>query len=251
MTYLEDDLIPLSALQHLLFCERQCALIHLEREWVENRLTTEGNLLHKNAHSAKAKTRDGVRTTRSLPLRSFQLGLSGQADIVEWRPPADLGDRQADQTLAQFLASSRSSGLTDWTITPIEYKRGKPKHNDCDRVQLCAQAMCLEEMLNTSILCGQIFYGTQRRRFDVEFDNELRATTSRAAARLHQLITSRVTPPAVYEKKCESCSLIGVCLPRVTQQQRSVKQFLARQITNNLNEDATAEPFKADRQEPS
>jgi CRISPR-associated exonuclease Cas4 len=216
MNYSEDDLLPLSALQHLLFCERQCALIHIERIWVENRLTTEGQILHRNAHEGKPKTRDGVRITRGLPLRSFTLGVSGQADVVEWRPPPQVSDRQADRTLAEFLQSERSQRLPGWTVTPIEYKRGKPKANDCDRVQLCAQAICLEEMLGIEIGEGQIFYGQHRRRFDVEFDSALRETTHSATKRLHAMIASGRTPPAIREKKCDSCSLISLCLPDVT-----------------------------------
>lgn len=174
MTYPESDLIPLSALQHLLFCERQCALIHVERVWVENRWTAEGRILHRNAHDAKPRTRDGVRITHGLPLRSFELGVTGQADVVEWRPPSGVSDHGADRTLAELIQSARFERLAGWSITPIEYKRGRPKSNDCDRVQLCAQAICLEEMLGVNIACGQLFYGRKRRRFDVPLDEPLR-----------------------------------------------------------------------------
>ena len=236
MTYPESDLIPLSALQHLLFCERQCALIHLERVWVENRLTAEGRILHRNAHQGKPRTRDGVRIKRGLPLRSFELGLSGQADVVEWRPPAEFSDRQADRTLAGMLRADHARGLPGWTVTPIEYKRGRPKSNDCDRVQLCAQAICLEEMLGVTIPAGQLFYGEKRRRFDVAFDDKLRETTRRAAARLHELMESGLTPPAVREKKCDSCSLIEVCLPDATTGRRSAKRFFERELANLLSD---------------
>lgn len=234
MPYAESDLLPLSALQHLVFCERQCALIHVERVWVENRWTAEGRILHRNAHEGKPKTRDGVRITRGLPLRNFELGVTGQADVVEWRPPAGLSDRQADRTLAEFLQAERAGGLAGWTITPVEYKRGRPKSTDCDRVQLCAQALCLEEMLGATIESGQLFYGRKRRRFDITFDEELRTTTRLAALRLHELVASGLTPPAVREKKCDTCSLFSVCLPDVTEGRRSAKRFLDRQLSSAM-----------------
>src|SRR5690606_12374216 len=112
-------------------------------------------------------------------LRSLELGVTGQADVIEWRPPDGLTDRQADRTLAEVLHAQRTDGLANWTVTPIEYKRGRPKTNDCDRVQLCAQAICLEEMLGIEIAGGQLFYGTKRRRFDVAFGEALRGTTRR------------------------------------------------------------------------
>jgi CRISPR-associated exonuclease Cas4 len=152
----EDDLLPISALQHLLFCPRQCALIHLERQWAENRLTIEGQRLHKKADAGKAERRlgvvkgnragsdahgDGVRTERAILLRSLQLGLFGKADVVEF-----------------VTVDGRT------TVRPVEYKRGKPKKDRSDVVQLCAQAMCLEEMLGVVIPVGAIFYGVTRRR---------------------------------------------------------------------------------------
>ena len=237
MPYPESDLVPVSALQHLLFCERQCALIHLERVWVENRFTAEGQVLHRNAHEGPAKTRDGVRITRGLPLRSLELGLSGQADVVEWRPPDDLEDRQADRTLARRLADDRALGLTGWTVTPIEYKRGRPKSNDCDRVQLCAQAICLEEMLGVDVPAGQLFYGRKRRRFDVEFDDSLRETTRRAAERVQELFQSGVTPRAFREKKCDTCSLLSVCLPDAMRPRRSAREYFNRHLTTHLSSD--------------
>lgn len=233
MPFSESDLVPLSALQHLLFCERQCALIHLERVWVENRFTAEGKVLHHNAHEGPPKTRDGVRITRGLPLRSLELGLSGQADVVEWRPPADMRDRHADRTLAKWLAEDRSQGLPGWTVTPVEYKRGRPKLNDCDRVQLCAQAICLEEMLLIEIPHGQLFYGRNRRRFDVDFDESLRETTRRAAERVQELFRRGVTPRAVREKKCDTCSLLSVCLPDAMRR-RSAREYLTRHLTTHL-----------------
>ena len=229
MTYPEDDLIPISALQHLLFCERQCALIHLERVWVENLLTAQGRVLHEKAHDGKPDTRDGVRTTRGLAVRSLRLGISGQCDVVTFRPPEGVSLKQTGRTMAQLIRGSPPESLREWTITPVEYKRGRPKKNDCDRVQLCAQAICLEEMLGVVIPRGELFYGQKRRRVSVELDDVLRTTTERAAARLHELFESGVTPTAVREKKCDTCSLLPVCLPDAMSR-RSAQKYIDRQF---------------------
>lgn len=186
--FTEDALLPLSALQHLLFCERQCALIHVEQVWAENRLTAEGRLAHDKVHTAGHETREGVRTARDLALRSLHLGLIGKADVVEFRAGVPY---------------------------PVEHKHGLPKKNNCDKVQLCAQAMCLEEMLGVSVPEGSLFYGTTRRRVVVPLTPELRRETEAAAVRLHELIESGTTPPAVYEKaRCDRCSLLDLCEPR-------------------------------------
>lgn len=202
MVYDENDLLPLSALQHLMFCERQCALIHIEKVWEENRLTAEGRVMHERAHDGGSETRGAVRTARGLRIRSLRLGLIGQADVVEFPrggPPF-----------------------------PIEYKRGKPKSNRCDEVQLCAQAMCLEEMLSVEISDGALFYGQPRRRTDVVFDVGLRVLTENTAKRLHELIKGGITPMAVYEKKCDACSLYDLCKPKTTGQGLSAQTYLAR-----------------------
>jgi CRISPR-associated exonuclease Cas4 len=171
--FCEDDLLPLSALQHLMFCERQCALIHVEQVWADNRLTVEGTHLHRKADSGEAESRGDVRTTRGVPLRSLRLGLIGKADVVE-------------------LHRMHSGGKEKWLPFPVEYKRGKPKPDRSDEVQLCAQALCLEEMLGVEIATGALFYGTTRRREDVAFDHELRAETESAAARLHASRNAKV-----------------------------------------------------------
>ena len=187
MPYAESDLLPISALQHLLFCPRQCALIHNEQLWAENHLTAQGQVLHQKAHEPKHESRPGIRITRSLYLSSRALGLRGIADIVEFH--------------------------RDGTIVPVEYKRGKPKANDCDRIQLCAQALCLEEMLDRPVPTGALFYGAKRRRTPVAFDDTLRQTTRDACSRLHALIVSGLTPTAIREPKCDACSLLELCLP--------------------------------------
>jgi len=217
-SFLEDDLLPISALQHLLFCERQCALIHIEGLWAENRLTVEGRHLHDRAHEGTVETRGTVRIARGLPLRSFRLGLVGRADVVEFHAAA--GDPSVPQPF------------------PVEYKRGKPKRHDADRVQLCAQALCLEEMLETPVLNGALFYGRTRRRLEVAFDTQLRTLTEDTARRLHALIAEGRTPRAARERKCESCSLLHLCLPEAMGPRRSASRYLARSLAAVLSETA-------------
>lgn len=200
----EADLLPLSALQHLVFCERQCALIHLEQQWEENRLTTEGRVLHERVDEPNVENRPGLRIVRALKIRSLRLGISGQADVVEFHRIAD-GTREG-------VRLPRAEGR--WQPFPVEYKRGKPKTDLCDEVQLCAQAMCLEEMLGAPIPAGALFYGAPRRRSDIQIDESLRAETERRCVRLHDMIESRVTPPAFYTKRCDSCSLLDICKPK-------------------------------------
>ncbi|NTV30062.1 MAG: CRISPR-associated protein Cas4 [Candidatus Omnitrophica bacterium] len=202
----EDDLLPISALQHLAFCPRQCALIHIEQAWAENVFTAEGRVMHDKAHDDDAvETRDGVRIERGMSLRSLALGLIGKADVVEFHRPAD--------------------GKV-WTPFPVEYKRGKPKADNCDRVQLCAQALCLEEMLAVDVPAGALFYGKTRRREDVAFDAALRVETSDMTRRLHEFVRAGVTPSAVYDVKCEACSLIALCRPRAMERRLSVEAYL-------------------------
>jgi CRISPR-associated exonuclease Cas4 len=204
MAFDEDHLLPISALQHLLFCSRQCVLIHLERLWEENVLTAEGRIAHDKVDTGGAETRAGRKTVFGLALRSLRLGLIGKADMVEFSRPA-AGKIRA---------------------FPVEHKHGRPKQKDCDRVQLCAQAMCLEEMLGIEVAEGALFYGKTRRREDVIFDARLRRLTEETAARLHELIDAGKTPPAEYAKKCKSCSLIEFCLPKVSSAGRSVERYL-------------------------
>ena len=183
-----DDALPLSGLQHLAFCPRQWALIHLEQAWAENRLTAEGRLLHERADLPGQSRRANLRTVRGMLLHSLRLRLTGRADIIEFRPDP----------------------------FPVEYKRGKRKPTDCDLVQLCAQALCLEEMLGVSVPAGAIFYGEPRRRIDVEFTVGLRARTEELAVTMHRLYTAHETPLALPGKHCNRCSLRDVCLPQGT-----------------------------------
>ncbi len=217
--FTEDQLLPISALQHLLFCERQCALIHIEQVWADNQFTAEGNLLHERTHEGPDESRPGVRITRALPVRSLELGLSGQCDVVEFH----LGSAGAPPAL-------ESASLSSSRIALVEYKRGKPKAHAADEVQLCAQALCLEEMLGCPIAGGALFYGKRRRQTPVIFDETLRALTRDSARRLHQLFAARITPPAVREKKCESCSLLDLCLPDALRLRTSVASWFAARV---------------------
>lgn len=203
-----DDLIQLSSLQHYAFCPRQCALIHVEQAWAENRLTAEGRIMHEHVHEEGDESRGDVRIERGVSLRSLRLGLIGKADIVEYH-------RQDDGT---------------WQAFPVEYKRGKPKPDHSDKIQLCAQALCLEEMLSASIPTGALFYGKTRRRLDVDFDEALRQETEAAAIKTHELIDAGITPAPVYSKRCESCSLVAECMPKTIQKKRSVESYLKRML---------------------
>lgn len=202
--YDESDYIMLSALQHYQFCPRQCALIHIEQQWVENLFTAQGKVLHERADSNKSEWQGDVRIVRSLPICSRRYGLSGQADVVEFQP--------------------------DGRVYPVEYKRGKPKSDRCDEVQLCAQALCLEEMLQLRIDLGALYYGQKRRRTEVTFDAPLRALTAQVIDQTHRLVQSQKTPRAEYAKKCESCSLLSSCLPKSCGAAGSVSRYLERQL---------------------
>ncbi len=198
----DDDALPISGLQHLAFCPRQWALIHLEQVWVENVRTAEGRLLHERADLPGETRRASVRTVRGMWLRSERLHLTGRADIVEFRPEP----------------------------YPVEYKRGKSKPNDCDTVQLCAQALCLEEMLGASIERGAIFYGNPRRRLEIDFTLELRSRTEALAATMHRLYRSRETPLATPGPYCRNCSLVDVCLPEATSHEDDAARWVALQL---------------------
>ena len=209
--YSESDLLPLSGLQHLAFCPRQCALIHIEGAWSENRLTAEGRVMHKRVDEREHETRGDVRREYGLRIRSLALGLIGVADTVEFR----------------------QEGGT-WRPFPVEHKRGKSKgDNPCDRVQLCAQAICLEEMCNCAIPAGALFYGETRQREDVGFDPALRDLTADLARRFHDLVAGGVTPPPVYGPYCRSCSLLSDCRPRLVANRRSAAAYLHRMLTSD------------------
>jgi CRISPR-associated exonuclease Cas4 len=206
--YEDTDLLMISALQHLLFCPRQCALIHIEQVWAENRYTMEGQFLHERVHNEQAENRKAFRIEYGMPLRSRKLGLIGKADVVE----------------IEYTDDSRKQIKR---MTPVEYKRGKPKVHNADNVQLCAQALCLEEMLNIQVADGLIYYGKKRRRTFVEFTPALKQETAETARKLHELFDGKKTPPPEFSEKCSLCSLYDFCMPEKVK--KSVHRYLEKQ----------------------
>ena len=195
-----DNPIPISALQHAVYCLRQAALIHIERVWAENRFTAEGRVLHNVVHEAGSRKSRGVRRVNALPLACQRLNIAGVADVVEFHP-----DPNGEITF------------------PIEYKRGKPKLHRADEVQLCAQALCLEEMTGRPLPEGALFYGETKRRVVIPFDAELRKLTEETARAFGVLVTEGRTPPPFWKaSRCRACSLIELCRP-----QAMVKSALA------------------------
>ncbi len=219
--FLEEDLLPLSLLADLLFCERRAALHQIERAWEDNLFTVEGTHLHKKVDDdLPVESRGDVRISRGLMLRSLRMGLIGKADVVEFHR---LGDESG-------IYLERGAGL--WGPYPVDYKRGRMRREKGFEIQLCAQALCLEEMLHCPVPEGALFYGKNRRRQVVSFDEQLRRETEEAAARLHALVRSGRTPPARYAKKCESCSLINLCMPKVTGVRKNVGRYLSRVLAD-------------------
>jgi CRISPR-associated exonuclease Cas4 len=205
----DDDFLPLSALQHYLFCPRQCALIHVEQAWAENSFTAEGRVLHEATSELGAEMRRGVRVVTSMPLVSRRLGVSGIADLVELHAAAG----------------------GSWRPFPVEYKRGKPKAHRADEVQLCAQAMALEEMFGVELSEGALFYGEHRRRTAIVLDETLRALTMDVASAARAMVRSGLTPPPIYSKaKCGRCSLLDLCQPKRLVRRQSASVWLAREL---------------------
>lgn len=215
--YAEDDYFQLSALQHYLFCPRQCALAYLELTWIENLFTAEGRILHERVHEAKKEKRNELIRARGLWLSSSLLGISGQADLVEFI-----------QSDVQSVGCSLPGYKGKWLVYPVEYKRGRPKKDFSDEVQLCAQAMCLEEMLDVAVPEGALFYGRQKQRKQVLFDDQLRQLTRQTCLKIHELFKTRQTPPAEYSKKCISCSLLEICMPKKCQKSSRVQNYIKK-----------------------
>lgn len=205
----EDDLLPLSGIQHFAFCERQWGLIHIENQWIENILTVEGKLLHQKVDDPFSDdSRGEVKTIRSVPLVSRRLGLYGVADVLE------------------IHKSSNGSDFVRYNI--VEYKRGKPKNDEIDEVQLCAQAMCLEEMLKIKLDYGYMYYGETRHRFKVLFDEALRNRVKQLADKMHKTFEKGVTPLPLFEKHCKRCSLADICIPEHLSVKGKSKSYLSK-----------------------
>ena len=206
--YQESDYLLLSGLQHFCFCPRQCAFIHLEQLWSENFLTASGRILHEKVHSGLVESRQCMRIERDLKIASSVLGITGKTDAVEF--------------------------YSDGTVIPIEYKHGKPKEDSSDEIQLCAQVMCLEEMLDVRISQGALFYFKVRKRVPVVISPELRQKTFFVAESFHELIQKGKTPAAQYEKKCDSCSFIEECFPESVGRNKSVEMYIKRRLANAI-----------------
>lgn len=201
--YAFECLIPLSALQHYCYCPRQCAFIHLEMVWTENVFTAEGRLMHAKADSGEVEVRGNVKIVTGLLLRSLEYGLTGKTDVVEFYQRENV-----------------------WHPYPVEYKRGWPKKHNADRVQLCAQALCLEEMLGVNIPEGALFYGKTRRRQTVIFDTALRLRIGETATATHALLERRTLPPPANDERCAQCSLLEQCRPQVTATPARASRYL-------------------------
>jgi len=213
MTAGEDDALLLSGIQHFAFCRRQWALIHIEQKWEENLRTVEGGLLHKNAHEGPMSERRGdLLVARGLPVFSGRLKIVGKCDVVEfWRDP---------EGVTLFGHKER------YRPVPVEYKRGEPKEDLSDSLQLCAQAVCLEEMLACEIAKGFLYYGQTRRRMEVLFDSQLREELGRMVAEMRELYRRRHTPKVKTGRFCQACSLRAQCMPKLCRMQ-PVSQYIA------------------------
>ena len=209
--YSDEDLLALSGIQHFAFCRRQWALIHVEQRWQENYLTASGQVAHLRAHDEEMRERRGsLLVVRGLFVRSSDLGLSGICDVVEFR----------EDPRGVPLAGEKGA----WKPVPIEYKRGKAKADDCDRLQVCAQAMCLEEMLGCDIDGGFLFYKQTQSREPVLFTDDLRKAVRNSADEMHQLFRRGYVPRVRKSKHCAACSLAGICQPSL--QQRSAREYI-------------------------
>lgn len=212
MIYPEEDFLQLSGLQHFSFCRRQWALIHIEQQWAENWLTVQGDILHEKAHDGDSRElRGDILISRGMKIHSSALGVGGACDVVEFRRSVD--------------GISLPGREGQWQAYPVEYKRGSSKENDADRLQLCAQGMCLEEMLCCDVPEGALFYGETRRREKVEFTPEMRERVCAMLEEMHALFARRYTPKVKPTKNCNACSLRELCLSKLCRK-KSVREYL-------------------------
>jgi CRISPR-associated exonuclease Cas4 len=219
MEYNEEDFLMLSGIQHFAFCRRQWALIHIEQQWQENVRTVEGNILHESAHKDDFNERRGnVVITRGMPVYSRTLGINGVCDVVEFH--ADSSGVSIFEREGTYLP------------IPIEYKHGKPKEDDMDALQLCAQAMCIEEMMLCHIDAGYLYYGETRHRHRIEFNDELRNRVTLIFKEMHELFEKQYTPKVKPSKACKACSLVEICVPKLYKTQ-TVKEY----IDGNIKEE--------------
>jgi CRISPR-associated exonuclease Cas4 len=214
--YNEEDFLLLSGIQHFSFCKRQWALIHIEQQWQENLRTIEGEILHEKTHDNTVKEKRGdLIVSRGMGIFSRQLGITGTCDVVELhRAPDGVNIFGRDGT---------------YKAVPVEYKRGKPKEDDSDVLQLCAQAMCLEEMLLCEIPEAFLFYGETKRRLKIILDDVLRGRVKTIVKEMHELYDKRYTPKVKPSKSCKACSLIEICMPKLCKNP-SVSHYIKKNI---------------------
>lgn len=218
--YNEDDFLMLSGIQHFAFCRRQWALIHIEQLWEENLRTTEGNILHENCHDGySSECRGDVIISRGMPIFSRTLGASGECDIVEFRKSKN------------GVSLAGKEGL--YIPYPVEYKHGEPKTDDCDIMQLSAQAVCLEEMLCCNITEGAIFYGKTRRRQKIEITDELKTKVREMFCEMHKLFEQGYVPKVKMTKSCNACSIKNLCLPKLMKI-KSAKAYMDENLGSQL-----------------
>lgn len=235
----EDDYQPIRALNDLLYCDRRCALHRIENVWVDNAHTVSGTISHERADRPVEWKCSSGREVHGIWLKSDRMRLIGKADVVEFHPVAHASsvyghrDPEVDVVTCETRASSARKNTfkiprvaANEIPFPVEYKRGKRKKWDNDDVQLCAQALCLEEMLQVAVPRGAVFHIQTKRRRDVEFTPALRDKTIAAARRLHALIDSGITPPPVLKPQCQGCSLAELCLPRLLERPKSIDAYM-------------------------
>lgn len=219
MSYSEDEMLMLSGIQHFVFCSRQWALIHIEQQWADNVLTTEGDLLHKNVDNPAYRQKNGdTITLRNMAIASKELGLYGFADAIELKP--------TDNAL-NAIKHPRYAGY--WMPIPVEYKRGKAKANRCDEVQVAAQAMCLEEMYDIRIPQCMLYYGSVNTRKVIELDQSLREYTQACVTEMHRIYRTGQTPQAEWSPHCQNCSIKDICMPKI-QQLKRVEVYLTKEL---------------------
>lgn len=221
MVYSQDDFLMLSDIQHFSFCKRQWSFIVIENQWIENKLTIEGHNIHKNADDETfTETRNGVIVTRAVPVVSYELGLSGKCDVVEFHKNENGIDLE------------RRSGR--YMPVPIEYKRGRKKADDSDIMQLCAQGLCLEEMLHISIPVGYMFYHQTRRREEVKLTEQLKNKVKSLCLEMHEAFRAGKTYPAEWKKGCKSCSFYDICIPEAFSRKQTVQDYINKSLKQEI-----------------
>lgn len=219
--YSEEELLSLSGIQHFYFCKRQWALIHIEQQWKDNLRTTQGQFLHQKVDDPFFNESRGITLiSRAFPLVSYNLGFYGIADVIE------------------YIKSDEGVTLPDhegfWRMNPVEYKRGKPKPDERDEVQLCAQAICLEEMYDTDVKSGDFYYYETRRRLNLKITDELRDLVYSLSTEMHDIYRSGKTPPATKTRNCKNCSLYDICIPNMTRKKVSVGNYIKKHVKDAI-----------------